>query len=106
MVEWRFDESQVMKLLQDKRINPSIRFGFRYTALGWFSSMGYSKAIDKILQDDRIDPSANQNEAICWACKNGYFNIVCRLLQDKRVDPSVRENMIWKWSSYYFKTRE
>ncbi len=44
-------------------------------------------------QDERIDPSADDNEAIILASKYGNSEIVKLLLQDKRVDPSARDNM-------------
>lgn len=50
------------------------------------------KLLHRLLADQRLDPSANNNEAIIIACRFGNIKIVDRLLQDKRVDPSARDN--------------
>ena len=42
--------------------------------------------------DDRVDPTANENESIRRASQNGDLRVVERLLQDERVDPSARDN--------------
>jgi hypothetical protein len=41
------------------------------------------------LRDVRVDPSANDNEAIEWAATNGHLAVVDRLLEDDRVDVAV-----------------
>jgi len=38
-----------------------------------------------LLQDERVDPSDNNNWAIQMASKNGHIEVVKLLLQDKRV---------------------
>ena len=48
--------------------------------------------VQLLLQDERVDPSAYDNEAIRRACEKGHLNIVQLLLQDKRVDPSADNN--------------
>jgi ankyrin repeat protein len=43
-----------------------------------------------LLQDNRVDPSDDNNYAIQWAAERGHKEIVEMLLKDKRVDPSDR----------------
>ena len=42
---------------------------------------------------EKIDPSANNNEAIIVACKNGNIEVVEKLLNDHRVNPGDRNNL-------------
>lgn len=46
-----------------------------------------------------INPSIDNNYAICEASKRGHIGIVKLLLIDKRVDPSVKNNYCIKCSS-------
>jgi len=48
--------------------------------------------VERLLQDDRVDPSARNNLAIRWANDHGRVKVVERLLQDDRVDPSANHN--------------
>ena len=48
--------------------------------------------MERLLQDVRVDPSADDNTAIRAAAANGHIEVVDRLLQDKRVDPSADDN--------------
>jgi hypothetical protein len=48
--------------------------------------------VNRLLQDPRVDPSADDNCAIQSASTNGYLAVVNRLLQDPRVDPSANNN--------------
>ncbi len=41
---------------------------------------------------DKVDPSANENWAICVASELGYSKIVKLLLKDKRVNPADNSN--------------
>ena len=50
---------------------------------------GHIEVIERLLQDERVDPAADDNFAIRAASENGHVVVVARLLQDKRVDPSA-----------------
>jgi ankyrin repeat protein len=45
--------------------------------------------VQELLQDSTVDPSINDNEAICNASRNGHLDIVLLLLKDMRTDPSA-----------------
>jgi hypothetical protein len=45
-----------------------------------------------LLQDPRVNPSADNNSAIRLASQFGHIAVVDRLLQDPRVDPSADNN--------------
>ena len=64
------------------------------------SKKGHAAVVERLLQDERVDPSANNNEAIQWASLNGHVAVVDRLLQDERVDPSARNNNAIRLASY------
>ena len=53
---------------------------------------GHLKVVNRLLQDERVDPSDRNNEAIQWAAHNGHLDVVKRLLQDLRVNPGARDN--------------
>jgi hypothetical protein len=48
--------------------------------------------VERLLEDDRVDPSADDNYAVRLAAQNGHLAVVERLLQDERVDPSADNN--------------
>eukprot|EP01118_Nematostelium_gracile_P010240 TRINITY_DN3512_c0_g1_i1.p1 TRINITY_DN3512_c0_g1~~TRINITY_DN3512_c0_g1_i1.p1 ORF type:complete len:244 (+),score=54.31 TRINITY_DN3512_c0_g1_i1:70-801(+) len=50
------------------------------------------ESIIKLLEDERIDPSAEMNRAIRIASQKGWIELVNRLLEDHRVDPSCASN--------------
>src|SRR3990172_3508532 len=50
---------------------------------------GHLNVVNRLLEDDRVDPSDNDNYAIRWASLKGYLNVVNKLLEDDRVDPSA-----------------
>ena len=52
-----------------------------------------------LLQDERADPSADDNFAIRLASENGHTETVKVLLQDERVDPSADDNYAIRWAS-------
>jgi ankyrin repeat protein len=54
---------------------------------------GYNKMSNAVilLNDSRVDPSNEDNQAIINASIQGHFEIVQLLLQDPRVDPSANE---------------
>jgi hypothetical protein len=45
--------------------------------------------VDQLLQEERVDPAADDNRAIRLASYNGHLPVVERLLQDERVDPAA-----------------
>ena len=51
-----------------------------------------TETLKLLLQDSRIDPSAQNNNFIILASKYGHLEIVKLLLQDFRVDPSAQNN--------------
>src|SRR3990170_2153039 len=50
------------------------------------------EVVKLLLQDLRVDPSDQSNDAIIWASQSGHVEIVKLLLQDPRVDPSGKDN--------------
>lgn len=57
-------------------------------------SIGKSPDIfNRLMHDDRVDPSADHNSAIICASECGNLNAVSRLLEDKRVNPAARDNL-------------
>jgi hypothetical protein len=50
---------------------------------------GHLAVVDLLLQDARVDPSANNNDAVRRAVENGHIAVVDRLLEDDRVDFAV-----------------
>jgi len=46
-----------------------------------------------------IDPSAEENYAICWASQNGHTDVVKVLLANERVDPTANNNCAICWAS-------
>jgi hypothetical protein len=53
------------------------------------SKSGRLEVVERLLQDERVDPSARDNQAVRWAAENGYLTVVDRLLEDDRVDAAV-----------------
>jgi ankyrin repeat protein len=53
---------------------------------------GHLSIVERLLQDEKVDPSADNNDAITWASVLGHLAVVERLLQDPRVDPSAQNN--------------
>jgi hypothetical protein len=45
--------------------------------------------VERLLQDKRVDPSANGNNAVRRAAAMGHLAVVDRLLEDDRVDVAV-----------------
>jgi hypothetical protein len=48
--------------------------------------------VNRLLQDERVDPSVSNNMPIRFASCYNNLALVDRLLQDERVDPSVNNN--------------
>ena len=55
--------------------------------------------VNQLLEDPRVDPSANNNYAIRLASEHGHIAVVNRLLEDPRVDPSAYFNYAIQWAS-------
>jgi ankyrin repeat protein len=53
---------------------------------------GYVEVVKLLLNEPRVDPSADDNCAIRLASKNGHFEVVKLLLNDPRGDPSAYNN--------------
>lgn len=60
--------------------------------LTWASFYSHFDIIKLLLQDPRVDPSADHNITIRWASKMGQADLVAMLLQDERVDPSAKDD--------------
>jgi hypothetical protein len=61
---------------------------------------GHISVVERLLQDERIDPSANDNYAVQVAAQNGHLAVVERLLQDERVDPSADDNYAIRMAAF------
>ena len=64
-----------------------------------FASMHYSEVLKILLEDPRVDPSANDNFALRLASAEGHTEVVRILLADERVDPSAKDNEALRWAS-------
>ena len=56
--------------------------------LEWASYYGQLSVVNRLLEDERVNPASNSKGAIGWASNNGHLNVVNRLLQDPRTDPT------------------
>jgi hypothetical protein len=83
-------------LLQDEQVDT----GFD-VLIGVASNYGHLGVVDRLLQDERIDPAADDNKAIRMASRNGHLPVVDRLLQDARVDPAAQDNQAIRLASNY-----
>jgi hypothetical protein len=45
--------------------------------------------VERLLQDERVNPAAQNNKAICSAARNGHSAVVELLSKDARVDASA-----------------
>jgi hypothetical protein len=61
---------------------------------------GDVEVVERLLQDKRVDPAADNNYAIRLAAENGHLAVVERLLQDKRVDPAAGDNYAIRWAAW------
>ena len=46
----------------------------------------------RLLQDPRVDPTADSEYALGMACKNGHASVVALLLKDRRSSPTADDN--------------
>ena len=65
----------------------------------WASENGYLQNVQKLLRDNRVNPSANDNNAIRWASK-GHSGVVKELLKES-VDPSANHDYAIRYASNY-----
>jgi hypothetical protein len=56
------------------------------------SETGLVDVVRSLLLDNRVDPSARDNEAIKVASKNGHTKIIEILIASERVDPTAQNN--------------
>lgn len=54
----------------------------------WASATNRVFLLQRLLKDEGVDPSTDQNAPLLLACEKGYLDIVKCLLMDNRVDPS------------------
>lgn len=59
---------------------------------------GHTELVQRILDRDQIDPSAQEDMAFCWACREGHLEIVRALLRDTRVNPTAQSNAPLYWA--------
>lgn len=78
--------------------NPKIQLDGSF-ALETAVQAGCAKSVARLLQDPRVDPSANDSYAIQEAAFQGHGKIVKILLQDQRVDPSADDSYAFRWAA-------
>jgi ankyrin repeat protein len=54
-----------------------------------------------LLEHPKIDPSANENEAVRCAAKHGHAQVVELLLKHPNVDPSTNDNYAIRYAATY-----
>jgi hypothetical protein len=62
---------------------------------------GRTEVVRALLADPRVDPAADNNEAIRMAAWRGHAEVVRALLADPRVDPGVNDNDALRTASLY-----
>jgi ankyrin repeat protein len=62
------------------------------SGLSWACHNGHLAVVDRLLQDERVHPAANGNQAIRHASIEGHVAVVELLLQNGRIDPTVHGN--------------
>jgi ankyrin repeat protein len=75
-------------LLSHDLFDPSVHD----TAILIASEYGRTEAVQLLLYDHHVDPSAHNNHAIRYASSAGHVEVVQLLLRDNRVDPSADKN--------------
>jgi ankyrin repeat protein len=92
----KIGKSEIIKVLQKHpKINILEKKNKHYTLLSAFEyscCFGYLEIVELLLNDSRVDPSDDNNQAIRKACCFGHYKIVELLLNDSRVDPSANYN--------------
>ena len=72
-----------------------VQSGLLLTAIDY----GCVDVVKMLLEDGRVNPAADYNNAIRWASTNGHTEIVRLLLQDPRVDPADDNNVAIRYAS-------
>jgi Ankyrin repeats (3 copies) len=67
--------------------------------LTWAAENGHLTIVERLLLDERVDPSDWRNYAVRWAARNGHLAVVERLLLDPRVDPSANNSEAVRWTA-------
>jgi hypothetical protein len=55
--------------------------------------------VNRLLEDERVNPAAQDNQAILNTSFHGHLAVVNRLLEDERVDPAAGDNSAIKAAS-------
>ncbi|PRP87810.1 putative ankyrin repeat protein [Planoprotostelium fungivorum] len=90
----------IQLLLTDSRVNPSVQDNYAIRsasnedneAIRGAANEGHREAIQLLLTDPPVDPSAQDNEAIIRAARKGHTEVLRLLMSDSRVDPSAQDN--------------
>ncbi|KAI8891857.1 hypothetical protein BC833DRAFT_613161 [Globomyces pollinis-pini] len=86
----------VKLLMKDSRIDPCCR---NHMAIKWTSCKEYGDQIlDVILQDQRVDPSINNNEPLFLACSNGRYKSVRLLVNHPKFNPKDNISKLLTWT--------
>ncbi|PRP76167.1 putative ankyrin repeat protein [Planoprotostelium fungivorum] len=72
-----------------------------HSTIGAAAICGRTSTVQLLLSDSRMDPSAQNNEAIIKAAHGGHSETVRLLLSDSRVDPSAQDNEAIKLAARY-----
>lgn len=72
-------------MLRDGRADP------RNYPIRLASQNGHTDVVRLLLQDDRVNPASNSNQALLSASKRGHVGVVRLLLQDRRVEPAIND---------------
>jgi len=64
------------------------------------SEQGFIEIVNLLLQDPRVDPSADDNTALFEAVQANQSDVVKLLLSDRRVDPTVKDNFVLMEAAY------
>jgi hypothetical protein len=101
----RFQKNQILEMLKTAceldnvylvkaiikeypEVDPNFKHVLEYTLTQWNNT----EVIKYCLQENKIDPSYNDNALIRMVSANGNLELVKILVKDKRVDVSAREN--------------
>lgn len=66
-----------------------------------WAALGNPDVVNRLLEDNRVDPSDKNNYAIIAASKCGHLDIVNRLLADSRVNPTDQNNLAIRFAMEY-----
>ena len=63
------------------------------------SGHGHLAVVNRLLEDNRVNPGAQDNYAIIYASAAGKLSVANRLLHDERVKPNAQANLAIQWAS-------